>query len=548
MEALDKINDEKRKLIFAIKSQNTPNVICININQYQDQNETLDWFKKEFTQQHFVFDVTLEQVDSLFEKLLAFSLNNKDKINPLDFVHVIGLENSISHFVNNQAVDLPLIANMNYERENFFRRLPFHTVLWGNAYFFKQLHLKAPDFMHWVTLSFDFSKPIKSNDQESVFINESPKPLGNIPERTQHIKDLEAQYEKLNLDASDTKRLFKDKLTLLEALGTEYKKQQNYLAAQNNYEKALAIAEKLKNDEDLAKIHFELSYVYLSTNLLEKSLYFSKLSTKYCEKYFLDNLDACYHQLGMIYQEQNNFELAYLNYEKSIEWKKKFNKHNEIGVTFHQIGVLHQNLKNWSKAITYYHMAIAWKEKSKNFSSIGCSYHNIGMVYEEQKKWDTALFNYRLAIEWHEKSENYFELGISYNNIGNIYHNLKMYEDAEKYYLKAVFWKKKSGNIFELGETYHQLGLLYQNMKTPNKAITLNEKALKINYDTNKLYDLGDTYINLGSVYQEQKEWQKSKENYEKAIELLEKFNHPNLKIAKESLEKLINTINNQTT
>lgn len=540
MEHLDKMADEKRKLLFALQSQATPNVICITLNQYQDQKDLMDWFKTAFSaQQHFFLDLTAEKVESLFPKLLAFSLDNKENIKPLDLVHVIGLENSVSHFVENHAVDLPLIANMNYDRENFFKRLPFHTVLWGNAYFFKQLHRNAPDFMHWVTLKFDFSRPIEHLENIQPLINQSPKQLGKIPERNQVIKDLEAQYANLNLDASDTKRLFKDKLTLLEALGSEHYKQQEYAIAKDYLEKALSFAEKINNPEDVARVRFQLGDVFLGLNLLDKSLLHYTLAKDYCEKFNINNLGACYHQLGWVYLKRGFWKEAIENYHQAITCYEKTGNHAEIGGSYHQIGMVYHEQGLRQEALDHYNQAIAWYKKTENLFEIGGSFHQIARVYEDQGLWHEALENYHKAITWNKKTGNHFAIGGSFHQIGMVYQRQKLWQEALHHYHEAVAWNKKTGNHFDIGHSYHQMGRVCEEQSLWEEAIEHYHQAIDWFERTGNHFELGGSFHQIGRAYEKQNSYDQAQKNYQLAIENFEVNKHPDLKKAEESLQRV---------
>ena len=182
--------NEKAELLFSLSDIASPTVVFMHINSLKKEQKLLHWFQSALQQyQHHILDVSSEYVESLFERLLHFKETLGHQLNTLDFVHVIGLENSIMRYEKGVKIMQPLLANMNFERELFFNKLNFSTVLWADSSFFKELNKQAPDFTHWVTRWFEFC-----DDTDEILPEKphsEPKVRGKIPERSQYIQDLQ---------------------------------------------------------------------------------------------------------------------------------------------------------------------------------------------------------------------------------------------------------------------------------------------------------------------------------------------------------------------
>ena len=427
--------EEKEKLLFSLTEPASPTVVFIHVNNIKKEQELLAWFQTSITNhQHHILDVSSEYVESLFERLLHFKETLGHQLNTLDFVHVIGLENSIMRYEKGVKIMQPLLANMNFERELFFNKLNFSTVLWADSSFFKELNKQAPDFTHWVTRWFEFTAPLENEEIRNKPLVE-PKSRGNIPERSQYIQDLLDKFESLNFTANDTTRRIEDQITLLEAIGREYEKQSDYKNSIHYLKRALDLAKKIEATNSIAKLQFYLGTSYLEDRQFEQSLASYLNCLEICGT---ENFGSTYHQIGMVYEEQRNWTQALENYQLAIQWYEKTGNDYELGGTYHQIGIVYAEQRNWTQALENYQLAIQWKEKTGNDYELGDTYHQIGRVYEEQRNWTQALDNYQLAIQWNEKSGNDYALGNTYHQIGRVYEEQRNWVQALEFLEKSI--------------------------------------------------------------------------------------------------------------
>ena len=388
--------NEKAELLFSLSDIASPTVVFMHINSLKKEQKLLYWFQSALQQyQHHILDVSSEYVESLFERLLHFKETLGHQLNTLDFVHVIGLENSIMRYEKGVKIMQPLLANMNFERELFFNKLNFSTVLWADSSFFKELNKQAPDFTHWVTRWFEFTAPLENEEIRNKPIVE-PKSRGNIPERSQYIQDLLDKFESLNFTANDTTRRIEDQITLLEAIGREYEKQSDYKNSIHYLKRALDLAKKIEATNSIAKLQFYLGTSYLGDRQFEQSL----ASYLNCLEIFgNENFGSTYHQIGRVYEEQRNWTQALENYQLAIQWNEKSGNEYALGGTYHQIGRIYEEQRKWKRALDNYQLAMQWYEKTGNDYELGDTCHQIGRVYEEQRDWVQALEFLEKSIE-----------------------------------------------------------------------------------------------------------------------------------------------------
>ena len=437
------------ELVFALGQRDQPTVALVECASLAKRRELEAQMVERMPEYKFhVLDVTPYPVTSLLQTLNEHLSEEVKTSAPVTWaVQVHGLENSQHLSQDGQLVPSPLTAQLNLERELLFRSVPYLIVLWGDADFFRTLQREAPDFWHWVTYRFRFE------DHTARPVAEMP-PLpperlpgqGNVPERQARIAELQERYDHLALDDSDKQRLLKDKIDILSLLGAEYTEAFLYAEAEDAYKKAIALQERLReDDESRGSLWFELGYVYSKQSRLAEALNaYEKSKNLLPEEY----KGAIFHQFGQVYQEQRQWSLALENYQQSVEWEKAVGDELEVGKSYHSIGMVYEDQQQWTLALDNYRQALKWMRQSGDNSLIGFTYHQIGMTYQMQEQWVLALENYQQALDWKQRTGNDFGTGGTCYQLGRVYAMQRMYTEAISWFERALECFVKYGDPF----------------------------------------------------------------------------------------------------
>ena len=122
-----------------------------------------------------------------------------------------------------------------------------------------------------------------------------------------------------------------------------------------------------------------------------------------CEKYitlYPDDYEI-YHQLGMIYQQKEDFQKAFKAFETVIaEDSTAFNSLYQIGRTAIFSG---ENLERGKECLKRY----LQNDPEEDSPSLDAAHWRLGMIYEKQGKIDLAKAEYEEAIKLDPKDKNY---------------------------------------------------------------------------------------------------------------------------------------------
>ncbi|CAF1474301.1 unnamed protein product [Rotaria sordida] len=269
-----------------------------------------------------------------------------------------------------------------------------------------------------------------------------------------------------------------------------------------------------------------------------------------------NNQAYCYHHLGLMKDDQGQYDVAIDFYEKSLAICEKIlpPNHPSLATSYNSIGLVYDNMGDYSKALEFYEKALKIREEalSSNHPDLAIPYGNIGGVYNNMGDYLKALEFYEKSYKIKEKalSPNHPDLATSYNNIGVVYKNMGDYSKALEFFEKAhkIDEKALPPNHPDLATSYNNIGQVYNNMGDYSKALEFYEKALKIREEalSSNHPSLATSYNSIGGVYNNMGDYSKALEFYEKSHQICEKAlppNHPSLATSYRNIGQLYNNM-----
>lgn len=223
------------------------------------------------------------------------------------------------------------------------------------------------------------------------------------------------------------------------------------------------------------------------------------------------NTAMSYNNIGMVYYNQGNYDLALEYYQKAldiyekiqgVEQERTATSYNNIGLVYHVKGNYNQTLEYLQKALDIYEKVLGVEhERTAGF------YNNIGVYFASLGDYMKALEFYSEALDIYEKvlGVEHELTAVSYSNIGKIYYYLDEYDQALEYYLKAleIFEKVLGAEHPDTAALYNNIGMVYFNWGDNDQALEYYHKALKIHRkilgENNS--NTATSYNNIGSVY-----------------------------------------------
>ncbi|CAF4121396.1 unnamed protein product, partial [Rotaria sordida] len=255
-----------------------------------------------------------------------------------------------------------------------------------------------------------------------------------------------------------------------------------------------------------------------------------------------NNKAYCYNAIGLMKDNQGQYNAAIDFYEKSLQITEKTlpSNHPNLATSYSNVGQVYNSMGDYSKALQFYEKSLKIREKAlpTNHPDLAISYGTIGGVYDNMGDYSKALEFYQKSLKIREKAlpSNHPDFAISYSNIGGVYDNMGDYSKALEFYEKSLKIREKAlpSNHPDLAISYGSIGTVHNNMGDYSKALEFYEKSLKIREKSLPPNHpaLASSYNNIGLVYNNMGDYSKALEFYEKDLEITKNAlpsNHPSL-------------------
>ncbi|MFI5204906.1 MAG: tetratricopeptide repeat protein, partial [Flavobacteriales bacterium] len=205
-------------------------------------------------------------------------------------------------------------------------------------------------------------------------------------------------------------------------------------------EKALKLAEKLKDDLKLAEVYHVYGLTY----------------------YFESELDEC------------------LTYNlKSLEIRKRKKDKRGMCRSYGNIGLIYELKGDISSSLWYHNASLHIEEELNNKMGIAQSLGNIGNLYMHLSDFDRALECQFKTIKILQELNDPKELATALGNTSNIYQDLGDFEKATEYAHKSLKLSRPLNDWHGLALTVSNLAVLKRDIKEYDSArIYVNESLL----------------------------------------------------------------------
>ena len=289
-------------------------------------------------------------------------------------------------------------------------------------------------------------------------------------------------------------------MTLTRSLAYYAQESRQFSEANRLYQDLLGRRE-MQDGEERAMVYHQLGVIAQEQwNFESAKTWYEKSLEVYeenCNKLFTA---YTYHQLGTIAQWQRNFVLAKKCYLKSLKIKIKYEDEEGIANTCDQLGVLAWEQQDFKLAKKWCEESLKIWKKHGDKRRTASTYHQLGVIAQEQQDFASAEEWYKNSLEIKEENDDEYGAAITYHQLGRIAEEQRDFQAAEGWYQKSLAIKEKQGNEHGAASTYHQLGVLAAKQRDVQSAAAHFLKAIEGFASTGDPYHLAITVCNYARL------------------------------------------------
>lgn len=347
-----------------------------------------------------------------------------------------------------------------------------------------------------------------------------------------------------------------DQVAHLGSIGNVYFQQGDYQKALIYINKAIQIAEKIKNNESLCIWRFSLAAIYRNLGKYEEAIeLLNNLLTLVRNEGYLYSEESILALQGNIFENQGVYNKAIEKYFESE--KIAINTGNKSGLErqYANLGNICLNLSLLEKSEEYHKKALNISKNNNSKRGMETNLANLGNVYNSTGQHQFAegnrlhktienlknQGNEKKANEIQEKVEKYFK-----NAENNFNLVIKKYNECLALSRELKTRQSELIHLSNLGSVYNMLGQLGKEMKDESNAIKYFWKAVEMFNDALKNADEIDAIpekagilSNLGNIYFYLDDHKKSINYSKEAVIIGRKLNN------KQSLAKSLGNLGN---
>ncbi|WOK09213.1 tetratricopeptide repeat protein [Imperialibacter roseus] len=221
-------------------------------------------------------------------------------------------------------------------------------------------------------------------------------------------------------------------------IGISYFRMANYDLALANYFKARDINLRLQDNSGLARNYIAIGNLYADSHQYEEGL----LNYLEAEKLLSEDIDASSYALvtkniGLLFSERDNDNY---NPSKAIEYGQRsilsYRAQGDsinIAGLYHNLGLLYENEDDLGRAENYYRKGLKLREAFNLKNDLASSHFNLGNVSLKKHSPNEALLSFLKSYELASESENLALLRTSAKRLSEIYSSLNVPNRAFRY-------------------------------------------------------------------------------------------------------------------
>jgi tetratricopeptide (TPR) repeat protein len=313
-------------------------------------------------------------------------------------------------------------------------------------------------------------------------------------------------------------------MAITQCLALFMRKNRNFSQARYLYNALAGKANSYNQLEHVAASYHQLGIISEEQKDYQTAESWYKKSLEISERNEYEQcMAATYHHLGIITEEQNDFRMAEIWCKKALDIFTK-QKSEKVAETYHQLGTIAKRQRNFQIAESWYKKALKIYLKQDNDHGIACVYENLGSIALEQRDFKSAESWCKKSLKIFKKQGDKYEIAASTYQLGRIVQEQEDFQGAEYWYKKALEILWKQGDECNVISIYYQLGIITHKQKDYQAAESWNKKVLEICEKQGNIRDTASAYHHFGMAAQEQKAFEMSEYWYKKSLEIHEKY------------------------
>ncbi len=238
----------------------------------------------------------------------------------------------------------------------------------------------------------------------------------------------------------------------------------------------------------------------------------------------IHGLINAYLNIGAIYEDKSNHELALQYYTKSMRISENSGNAKELAISLNNIGSIYRKQRKFNEALLFHNRSLKYLKEINDSLDMAITSNNLGLIYYEQAKFDKALLHFYNSLRINESLNNKKGIANSYQNIGQLYKQIKNNEQAKQNLKQSLELFTQLNHQSGIAQSLLLLGEINIDFKNYPDAIDAFNKCLNIYKERGDIKGMADAHLQLGNIYYYLGKQHLAENDFAKSLELYEKI------------------------
>ena len=271
------------------------------------------------------------------------------------------------------------------------------------------------------------------------------------------------------------------------------------LIDQLKYDEAMELVddalEEYPNSSQMAQYHNLKAIIYSRTENLVKSAEHFNLAKQFLDRLPEDEIDQMnarlYHNLGNVYGNMGQKELAFENYQEAVEYATSVQDSALLILAYNNLGMEYDKSEDYEKALYYLERSLDLAKQQGLTVDIFRAHLNLGNTLSNTENFEEALSNYNEAEEALSVLQPGVPSPIIMHNRGRTLARMERYEEAEELLFSSLELCEDQGITDGIYYNNFVIGKMYAEQERYEEAIEYLTYAASIADDAiNSVYRL----------------------------------------------------------
>ncbi len=216
----------------------------------------------------------------------------------------------------------------------------------------------------------------------------------------------------------------------------------------------------------------DIGYCYLMQNDYNHALEFFDKALELAKKTGNEEeIASNYNNIGTIYVEWGDFGKSIDQFQRAMEIDRRTSRDDQISIDLNNIGKVYELWGKFELAVHYYQEALVIEQKANNKARIAVRLNNLGTVYKAWKKYPEALSYLQQALVIERGLGDSVKVGKRLAYIGSTYLAMGEYEQSYSFLNQALPILTSMDIPDELARLHNSFGKYFLAIKDYSRAV-----------------------------------------------------------------------------